>query len=519
MANKSVFVTKLKQLLPWAKATNHAGAPAYRMSPRQALAQLAATGTFNATFYADAREQLDLIHQFALQVEPEFIAKTAIYAREKGRMKDMPAFLLALLATMQTEDFSKAFPRVIVNGKMLRNLVQILRSGATGRKSLGSRPKRLVQAWLEAASDRQILSASVGTSPSLADVIKMAHPAPASKSREALYGWLMDRPHDGALLPEAVLAFEAFKRDMTLPVPDVPFQMLSALPLSTEHWASIADKAGWQMLRQNLNTFARHGVFELEGFTQKLAARLADPMEVRKARVLPYQLMAAFMSVDAKVPGEVKAALLDAMEIALANVPVIAGRVVVCPDVSGSMSSSVTGDRKGSTSKMRCIDVAALMAAALLRKNSGARIIPFGTAVVDIDLDPHDSVMTNAARLAAIQGGGTNCAAPAELLVAERAKVDVLIYVSDNESWIDAPRHAQSGTGLMQAWAKLKLLNPKARLVCIDIQPHVTTQASESLDILNIGGFSDAVFETVAAFAKGSLNPDHWVGEIEAIDY
>ena len=68
---------------------------------------------------------------------------------------------------------------MIDNGRMLRNFVQIMRSGAVGRKSLGSRPKRLVQAWLATASDRAILRAAVGQAPSLADVIQMVHPKPA----------------------------------------------------------------------------------------------------------------------------------------------------------------------------------------------------------------------------------------------------------------------------------------------------------------------------------------------------
>jgi 60 kDa SS-A/Ro ribonucleoprotein len=58
---------------------------------------------------------------------------------------------------------------------------------------------------------------------------------------------------------------------------------------------------------------------------------------------------------------------------------------------------------------------------------------------------------------------------------------------------------------------------PDARLVCIDIQPYGTTQAMERDDILNVGGFSDAVFDVVASFAEGRLGAEHWVGEIEKI--
>ena len=247
-----------------------------------------------------------------------------------------------------------------------------------------------------------------------------------------------------------------------------------------------------------------------------LAKRLRDASAIRRAGVFPYQLMAAYAMAGPGVPREVRDALQDAMEIALDNVPAFHGNVVVCPDVSGSMASPVTGSRKGATTTVRCIDVAALMAAAVLRKNPAARVIPFEQAVVEIDLNPRDSVMTNARKLAAVGGGGTCCSAPAELLVREKAKVDLLIYVSDNESWVDA-RPGHRGTALMQAFERLRRLNPKVRLVCIDIQPYGTTQALEREDVLNVGGFSDAVFDQIALFAEGRMGADHWVGEIEKI--
>jgi 60 kDa SS-A/Ro ribonucleoprotein len=52
----------------------------------------------------------------------------------------------------------------------------------------------------------------------------------------------------------------------------------------------------------------------------------------------------------------------------------------------------------------------------------------------------------------------------------------------------------------------------------LDVQPGSTTQVTERADILNIGGFSDHVFEVMAAFAAGELEPDHWVAAIEAVE-
>ncbi|GLK57281.1 60 kDa SS-A/Ro ribonucleoprotein [Methylopila capsulata] len=517
MANKALFKSIVGKLVPAATATNHAGAPAYAYEPRHALAQLAATGTLGRTFYAEPEAQLEAALKLVCEIEPEFVAKTAIYARQRGHMKDLPALLLAALSAMHGTEFARAFPRIVDNGRMLRNFVQIMRSGVTGRKSLGTRPKKLVQGWLDAASDAEILRASVGQDPSLGDVIKMVHPRPASAERAALFGWLIGRPYDVAAAPEIVRAFEAFKADPTGEVPDLPFQMLTSLPLTKEQWAGVGRKAGWHMLRMNLNTFARHGAFEVEGFAEHVAERLRDGDAIRRARVFPYQLMAAYAATGSGVPAAVREALQDAMEIAVSNVPAVAGNVVVCPDVSGSMGSPATGYRPGATSVVRCVDVAALVAAAFLRANRTARVMPFEQDVVDVDLNPRDSVMTNAGKLAAVGGGGTNCSAPVERLVAEKARVDLLVFVSDNQSWMDA-QAARSGTGLMQAFNRLKAINPGLKMVCVDIQPYGATQAVEREDILNVGGFSDAAFEMIGRFADGTLGPAHWVGEIEKIE-
>lgn len=326
---------------------------------------------------------------------------------------------------------------------------------------------------------------------------------------------MLGRSYNVDVLPKLVMQFEQFKAGESLEVPDLPFTMLSALPLAQKDWVSIAKNASWQTTRMNLNTFARHGVFEAEGMSSLIATRLCDAGEMERARVFPYQLLAAYRNCDSAIPPEVRDALQDAMELAVANVPSIDGEVVVCPDVSGSMKSPVTGHRAGSTTSVQCVDVAALVAASVLRKNRSATVLPFEQAVVPVDLNSRDSVMTNAGRLAGVGGGGTNCSAPVRLLNERKAEADLVLFVSDNQSWVDQGRGR--GTALLAEWAEFRQRNPKARLVCLDVQPYETTQASEREDILNIGGFSDQVFEVIAAFASGQLETDHWIGRIEAV--
>jgi 60 kDa SS-A/Ro ribonucleoprotein len=521
MASKTLFKSFIGKLLPKADTRNEAGGIAYALSPKAALAQYTATGCLNATFYASAEDQLATVLKLTAEVEPEFIAHTALYARSQGFMKDLPALLCAVLASRSPGLLAEVFDRVIDDAKMLRNFVQIIRSGVTGRKSLGTLPKRLVLQWLEARDDASLFRGSVGNDPSLADIIKMVHPKPSSQSREALFGYLIGRPHDASQLPDIVRQFEAFKRGESAELPDVPFQMLTSLELSTAHWKQIARNGSWQMTRMNLNTFARHGVFDGE-LDEIIAARLRNPELIAKAKVFPYQLMTAYAMVDPAVPMVVREALQDAMEIAIGNVPSVDGGVWIFPDISGSMHSPATGFRKGATTAVRCVDIAALVAAAFIRKSKNANVLPFESKIVNVTINPRDSVMTNAQKLASLPAGGTNCSAPLVELNRTNATGDLLIYVSDNESWVDTPIHGRfhgsKATKTLSEWQVYKTRNPNAKLVCLDIQPYATTQVIERPDVLNIGGFSDRVFDVIAKFAGGTLNANHWVGVIEAVN-
>lgn len=522
MANKNLFSNKNKKVTVSRKVTlstntiNEAGGTAYKLSDKAALAQYAMTGTLNGTYYSSDEEQLKKVLELANKVEPAFVAKLAVYAREQGLMKDMPAVLAAVVASRDSALLEQIFERVIDNPKMLRNFVQVIRSGAVGRKSFGTRVKRLIQNYLGNLTDDQLFKADVGNDPSLQDIIKLVHPKPSNKKRSAMYGYLLGKEYSTRDLAPLAKEFERFKKEMSGEIPDVPFQMLTALPLTDAHWSQIADNATWNQTRMNLNTFARHNVLKDRNVVVKLAQRLSNPELVRKAKVFPYQLFTAYLNVDAGMPINLTNALQDAADEALNNIPEFSGKVYVMADTSGSMSSPATGNRGSATSKMRCVDVAGLVSAAILHKNPDAEIIPFDTTVhVNHRLNPRDSIMTNAKQLASYGGGGTNCSAALQYVNNKGGKGDLVIYVSDNESWVDSNRYRSTST--MTEWNKFKARNPNAKLVCIDIQPNSTTQAHDREDVLNIGGFSDTCFEVINKFVKLGNNKDLWIKTIEAV--
>lgn len=543
--NKNLFNTKTAvPAAPPTNTTNHAGGNAYAHSDEHALAQLAMTGMFGDTFYEDAETQLAKALELSRKVDAVFVAQLAMYARQNGFMKDMPALLAAVLTTRGSEGLvllRKIFPVVIDNGKMLSTFVQIVRSGRVGRKSLGTSVKTTIQLWFESRSDYQIFRDSVGMTPSMSDIIKMVHPRPSNPTRQALYGYIIGKKlsmEQIEVLPDLVKEFEAFKTVRlnadkvsdkkslaSMKVPNVPFQMLTSLNLTAEDWKQIAQNGNWHFTRMNLNTFARHGVFADSEVTQIIADKLRDRESILKNKVMPFQLMVAYKNVETGVPTEINNALHDAMEIAVENVPAFTqAGVAVLVDTSGSMKSGRVGPNRpdGTPSSIRCIDVAGLFAAAILRKNPKALVVPFDTRVHTEsirEITSRDSIMTNAERLAKFGGGGTDCSSAMSYLNATNVKADIVVYLSDNESWLDAKRGSQrwGSTSTMDQWKIYKKKNPKAKLVNIDMTPNYSSQTSNDEDIMNIGGFTDKIFTTIKDFVTPGSEGQQWVPAIKAI--
>jgi 60 kDa SS-A/Ro ribonucleoprotein len=535
MANKTLF-SSTKSKLPRTDTWNEAGGRAYKFEPKHALAQMAATGCFNGVYYASAESQLDEMRKLIDQVDDNvFLAKLAVYARERAYMKDMPAALLVVLSKRDTELLHRVFDRVVDNGCVLRTMFQMIRSGQFGRTSLSSSLQRAFQRWLNEASVGKLLSASIGNDPSLRDVLRMARPTPRDNERRALFGWLTDKeidkwaPATEADLPAQVQALIAYRQAdtaeaQTLIAGDllVRWDLLADAARGPLVWKAIARQMGPQALRMNLNTLLRHEVLSNREMVDYVAGRLADADEIRRSRQFPYQFLTAYLNASAEVPRKIKSALHEAAEIACGNVPKLPGPVVIGLDTSGSMSCPATGWRgRGATTKMRCVDVAALFAAAILRRNADSVVVPFDTRAYDVRIDPSDSILSLSERLAKYGGGGTDCSLPlrqANTKFSERAFAGCVL-VSDMESWFGTGRYGS--TGVLSEWqtfvANQKRLGVTApKLVCIDIQPYGSTQAPERDDILNIGGFSDAVFNVVASYLSDDAN--RFVSEVEAIE-
>jgi 60 kDa SS-A/Ro ribonucleoprotein len=535
MANCKIFGSKsvsdtIAKVGPAVDTVNPAGGVAYAYGPEHALTQFLLTGCFNGAYYASDEKQLEQFITLAGAVDDEFLAKAIVFARTEGFMKDAPAAGWALLLKRNKPLFHKVASRIVNGGKMLLTGLQMcLTPALSGKDDLSYSPQRAFETIMNEVNDGFLLSASVGNNPSLNDVIGCVRPKPPNNARRSLYGWLLGRPVEKwapavySDLPEEIRLLDAYRKAETeeqqLDILDqisktyIRWDLLSGEAKGDRVWGKFAKSMGPQALRMNLNGLLKHKVFEDPEMVEFVAKRLEDEDEVRRGKQFPYGYFAAYKFANDEMPQKIKQALHVATEASLGNVPKLPGPVIIGVDVSGSMSCPITGARGSGSSAMRCIDVAALYAAAVLRSNPDSVIVPFDDAVHQFKCDPGDKVLSIADRLAKFGGGGTNVHLPvshANTMLANRAFAGV-VMVSDNCSWVSQPRSFgyHSTTELIAQWTEFKdnqrklgkFMNP--RMVCIDLQMYGSTQASERDDVLNVGGFSDLVFKVIAGYLEG----------------
>src|ERR1700734_287214 len=106
MANSTLFANVKNHT----NTMTEAGGRAYQRPRRRARAKVAVTSCFNGVYYSDAETQLATLLALLDQVDDnDFLAKLAVYSRERAFMKDMPAALLVVLSKRDPALFHRAF--------------------------------------------------------------------------------------------------------------------------------------------------------------------------------------------------------------------------------------------------------------------------------------------------------------------------------------------------------------------------------------------------------------------------
>lgn len=141
--------------------------------------------------------------------------------------------------------------------------------------------------------------------------------------------------------------------------------------MDAEAWEAVIPTMGYMALLRNLRNFTEAGISAQA--LQGVLAKLADPVQVARSKQFPFRFLAAYQANERNLP--IAAAVEQALQHSLANVPSLKGRTLVLVDRSGSMFTS-TGGVQG----LNRADTAALFGTAVALRAENADLVEYGQA-------------------------------------------------------------------------------------------------------------------------------------------
>ena len=253
MANKNLFASYVGKLLPRANAKNRAGAPAYSLDARHQLAQLAMTGTLSRDVLRQRASAARRRDGACRKLEPAFVAKAAIYARQKRAYEGHAGPVARGDLGGRSGDVRTCVP---ARGRQRQDAAHVRADHALGCR--GAKVARFAsQAHGGGVVDDGHGSPDPGAAVGQHALARGRHQDGAPQARLGGAPGALRLVDRQAVRCRRVAAMPCVpsKRSSAIasnPVPDVPFQMLTSLELTPQHWAQIAENAGWQMLRHEL---------------------------------------------------------------------------------------------------------------------------------------------------------------------------------------------------------------------------------------------------------------------------
>lgn len=464
-------------------AKNNAGGIAYQLSDKDALVNIALNGFINQNDQnIDVKKTLDLLKK----VSSDYLFKLALFSREYGQMKDMPIFITAYLTTTNFSQINTLFETVVTDFKSLARYVHYMRNGDI-RKSLGTKAKRLVSNFLKNKSDKELFFGSFGMTPALKDIIKLVHLKPKDEQQNILFKYLLNGT-ENELLPKYIQEYNAFLKDTSLPLPKAPLSALLSHCVTKEHWEQLLPSMTWNQVRMNLNNLAKYKLFNNSKTLNYVETLLSDTTKIPK-NMWAFNINQTLSSLI-DVPQTIVDTLEKIQFYLLKNAPSFTKDAVLFVDSSGSMSYPL---RTSYTSRnpLTYSKIASFFAAGICLTNENILAVPFDTTLhFNNKINSKDDFNTIFNKFS-LHGGGTNVHCGIEYLLENKIKKDVLIIISDNESW----RHTKKAFELYEQYRNT--INPDLIVINWDILPNTTAQHTNSNKTYLVSGYSDTVYKLI----------------------
>lgn len=280
-----------------------------------------------------------------------------------------------------------------------------------------------------------------------ADVIQLSHVKADNDRQNNLFQYALNRRYGNEEVPAGLHTVRAHQELMSTPVSErralleadgnqelfrsagMTWEALSGWlqgPMDAKAWEAVISSMGHMALLRNLRNFLQAGVDKK--VLRDVLDRISDPVEVAKGKQFPFRYLSAYQANRDNL--RVAAALEDALQASLANVPSLSGRSLILVDRSGSMTWS-----SDKNMNLTFADQAAIFGSALALRAENATLVQFGTNSAEISFRKDDSVLRMLNKYRDL--GGTNTARAIQTHLTQEH--DRVIIVTDEQYYGAGP--------------------------------------------------------------------------------
>jgi hypothetical protein len=465
------------------KTTNLAGGEAYVQTPALELVSVLLTSFAQDQFYRKATDTNARLIELLAKNDAEFAAKAAIYARTKFGMRSITHLLAGELAKYATgKEWAKSFYEQIVYRP--DDMTEIMAYYFNTQKlKLPNAMKKGFAAAFDKFDGYQLAKyRNANKDLKLVDVVNLIHPKPTDRNREALT----------LLVKNELRSVDTWESKLTKAGQNAENE-LEKETLKADAWTELIEtrKIGYFALLRNLRN-----IMELvsDVVLDKALELLMTEKLIRNSLVLPFRFTTAYTEIkqiNGKAARKVMAALDQAVDISLKNVPRFEGDTLVVLDVSGSMTG-------------RPAEIGSLFAA-ILAKSNNADFMTFSDNAQYRQLNIRNSTLSIANDLN-FAAGGTNFHAIFQTI---NQRYDRIIILSDMQGWIGG----YSPKASFDAYKAKYKANPF--IYSFDLQGYGSLQFPEN-KIFALAGFSDKIFDLMALL---ETDPKAIVNEINKVTF
>ena len=450
---------------------NYEGEKAYKMTPEMELYTAVVTSALSDKFYESNDERMERIAALIRQVDPQFVAKLAVYTRTQMNLRSIPMLLIVELAKIHNGDslVRRTIEQCVLRADEIMELLmcyQLRNSEGKGVKKL-SKLSRQVQEGLKSAFNRfdEYQFAKYNRSNlevKLRDALFIVHPKAESEAQQAIFDKIVSDSLQTPYTWETQLSELGQKSFASQEEKQAAVKAL---------WEELIDsnKVGYMALLRNLRNILQAQVSPAH--IEKVAATISDPVKVENSKQLPFRFLAAYKELTG-VTSVHTSTLLSALERAVkASVANLEGfgpdtNVLVAADVSGSMFSPIS-----MRSSVMNYDIGILLSMLLKSKCSSVISGMFGDTWEVLNL-PQENILANTIEMKEREGEvgySTNGYAVIDYLIENNIRMDKVMMFTDTSAatstLVSGPNPSRLATDAFTALSSAE----SNVLVCTDV--------------------------------------------------